>query len=104
LIKPRHPNSSIAREPVAYFSGEDIYGFNGRHLGWFFNGAIFDQTGNAVCATKDVFSGLTQLEPLKSLKQLKPLKSLRELAPLKPLFSSSFGRTPCEIALAMGAQ
>lgn len=79
-------------KPVAYLSsgggGTSVYGFNGKHLGWFEKGYIRDHDGDAACGVKGVIRS-PQLEALKSLKELKPLKSLKELAPLKPLISMS---------------
>jgi hypothetical protein len=34
--------------PVAYLENSSIYGFNGRHLGWFKEGIIRDHQGNGV--------------------------------------------------------
>jgi hypothetical protein len=95
-------------KPVAYLypdsghEGFDIYGFNGKHLGWFIKGIARDHEGDAACGVKSVVS-LPQLEPLKSLKELKTLKSLRELRPLRPIFSRSWSATPCRIFLFDGS-
>jgi hypothetical protein len=97
-------------KPVAYLekagSGEgyDVYGFNGKHLGWFARGAIYAHDGTAACATAQVMTSATRLEPLKSLKQLKPLQSLTELSPLQPLLASRFGDTPCRFLLNAGSK
>lgn len=93
-------------EPVAYLDrdrGRDfhVYGFNGKHLGWFVGGILRDHEGDAACATREAISNL-QLEPLKSLKSLKRLKSLKELAPLRPLFSLQWGELPCRFFLKQG--
>jgi hypothetical protein len=93
-------------EPVAYLSkdrGRDyhVYGFNGKHLGWFVNGIVRDHEGDAACAFKDVISN-TEIEPLKSLKSLKALKGLKELAPLRPLLSQQWGELPCRFFLSQG--
>ncbi len=93
--------------PVAYLvpeRGSDfhVYGFNGRFLGWFSEGILYDRRGYAVCATRDALLSPPQLEPLKGLKQLKPLKGLRELPPLRPLFSRRWGETPCALHLQQG--
>lgn len=84
-------------EPVAYLvrdSGNDfhVYGFNGRHLGWFVSGIVRDHEGAAVCAVKGAISN----------PQLEPLKSLKELAPMRPLFSQQWGELPCRIFLMQG--
>ncbi|WP_233866774.1 4-fold beta flower protein [Paraburkholderia adhaesiva] len=97
-------------EPVAYLEkagigeGYNVYGFNGKHLGWFTKGAIYAHDGTAACATAEVMTSAPQLEPLKSLKRLKPLQSLTELAPLQPLLASRFGDTPCGFLLGAGAK
>jgi hypothetical protein len=95
-------------KPVAYLvpneeEAFDVYGFNGKHLGWFANGVTWDHAGNATCAVKDALAQ-TELEPLKSLKELKPLRALKELAPLKPIWSNSFGDLPCLFFLATGEE
>lgn len=93
-------------EPVAYLTrdnGRDfhVYGFNGKHLGWFVNGIVRDHEGDAACALKDVVSN-AQIEPIKSLKSLQSLKSLKELAPLRPLLSRQWGELPCRFFLSQG--
>src|SRR5260221_1435436 len=96
-----------AGKPVAYLDrdsagdGFNIYGSNGKHIGWFVKGVARDHNGNAACAVKSTLR-LTELEPLKGLKELKPLKSLKELAPLRPLFTREWSETPCRIFLAEG--
>ena len=93
-------------KPVAYLDSDSsggfhVYGFNGKHLGWFVRGIIRDHGGDAACGVKGT-GGLTELEPLKALKELKPLKSLKELAPLRPLFSLQWSRVPCSLFLREG--
>ncbi|MFA5689089.1 MAG: 4-fold beta flower protein [Kiritimatiellales bacterium] len=48
-------------KPVAYLckdsaGGFHVYGFNGKHLGWFVKGIIRDHQGKAVGATKDAIA------------------------------------------------
>lgn len=74
--------------PVAYLEGNSVYGFNGKHLGWFIKGVIYDNDGNPVAATPENFRSRVDPAPIKGLKQLKPLKELRELKPLKPIFTT----------------
>src|SRR5262249_46965032 len=93
-------------EPVAYLERDrardfHVYGFNGKHLGWFVGGIVLDHEGDAARATREAISN-PQLEPLKSLKALKPLKSLKELAPHRPLFSRQWGELPCRFFLKQG--
>lgn len=96
-------------KPAAYLKKDDeggfhVYGFNGKHLGWFVRNVIWDQQGYGSCATKDAISGSTKFEPFKSFKQFKPFKSFTEFAPFRPSFSSSFGDTPCKFLLGGGTQ
>lgn len=96
-----------AGKPVAYlvndpFGGFHIYGFNGRHLGWFESGIIYDHQGYAVGAVKEAFLRPPSYEPIKGLKALKPLKSLRELPPLKPIFMKKWANTSLKLFLLQG--
>src|SRR5712691_954357 len=57
-------------KPVAYLSedaagGFHIYGFNGKHLGWFIGGVVRDHKGKAVGAVTDVFATAPGFEPFK---------------------------------------
>lgn len=90
-------------KPCAYLDGEDIYGYNGKHLGWFHSGVVYDHDGYVVAGIAQVFLTPVQLAPLKALKQLCPLKGLKELSPLKPLFSREWSSTPAKIFFLGGA-
>lgn len=95
-------------KPVAYLekdgdSGYHVYGFNGKHLGWFVKGVIWDHGGRASCATKEVLRS-TEFEPFKAFKQFKPFKSFTQFAPFRPAFSGSFGDTPCRFLLGEGGK
>ena len=78
--------------PVAYFDGkEDIYHFNGRFLGWYKNGVLYDTDGYAVAAQKGIVRGEiimndTYVESVKGLRHLKPIPHIRSLKPLTPRF------------------
>lgn len=96
-------------EPVAYIAGRDsddlnVWGFNGKHLGWFKNGAIWDRSGGATCATKEVLAGFAKFEPLKTFKQFKPFKSIQEFVPFQPFFTGRFGSNSCSLYLAQGSK
>jgi hypothetical protein len=95
-------------KPVAYLEkdsdgGYHVYGFNGKHLGWFARGVIWDGAGGGACATKEAMRS-TQLEPFKGFKQFKPFKSFTQFAPFRPRFLDSFGDTPCRFLLAEGSK
>ena len=95
-------------QPVVYLdrgsSGWfDVYGFNGRHLGWFVNGIVWDHDGKATCATEERLQ-TTKFEPFKSFKQFKPFKSFKEYAPFRPTLVQSWSRVPCRFWLEQGAK
>jgi hypothetical protein len=89
-------------EPTAYLEGESIYGFNGKHLGWFKEGIIWDHDGYVVGFIEGAINMSTKLEKLKGLQKLTPLKSLQELEPLEPLHKNKWARLPLEIFLSLG--
>jgi hypothetical protein len=93
-------------KPVAYLerdraSGYHVYGFNGKHIGWFVGGVLRDHSGDATCATADNLQH-AELEPFKSFKEFKPFKGFQKFAPFRPFFSSNWSDTPCRFALAVG--
>lgn len=94
--------------PVAYLHSEDdrsvhVYGFNGRHIGWLWGGAIWDNEGDRVCVTTDI-AGAALFEPVKSFQRSTPFKKVRELPPVRPIFSGSQSSQSCQAALASGAR
>ncbi len=87
--------------PCAYLLGErfcddeNIYGFNGNHLGWFRNGFVYDHKGCVVAALAENLRGpvkATSAKGLKELKQSQPL--VNERMPLKPPFLKTWSKTP----------
>jgi len=81
-------------EPVAYFSGDALYGFNGKYLGWFQDGWIIDLDGTRVFFSEGATGGpmkpMKQMKPMKSMRQMRPVKSMREMKPMKSMRSSSW--------------
>ena len=61
-------------EPVAYLQNENIYGFNGNHLGWFEDGILWDHNGTKVGYTRNTLRVYANYEPYKSYKQYIPYK------------------------------
>jgi hypothetical protein len=71
--------------PLAYVDeANNVYGFNGKHLGWFEDGILWNHQGQRVGFTKKTSPVFTQFEPFKGFKQFKPFKSFKEFAPFKP--------------------
>lgn len=91
-------------KPCAYLDNEDIYGFNGKHLGWFRSGLVYDHDGYVVAAVKGAFRTSVEFAPFKSFKEFKPFKSLKELKPLKPLWSKDWSSTPAKMFFLNGAE
>jgi hypothetical protein len=89
-------------KPVAYISNNNIYGFNGKHLGWWVKGIIRDHDGDAVGATKNATSMYTEYEPYKGYKEYKPYKSYKEYVPYKPYWSTSWSSTSFKMFLLEG--
>ena len=89
-------------EPVAYLDDDDVYGFNGKHLGWFSESMIIDHNGESPCVLKNRYPGYTQYESYKGYKSYKPYKSYQQYAPYKPYTSNRFSSIPCSLFLAMG--
>jgi len=95
-------------KPVAYLKSSNagefhVYGFNGKHLGWFSKEAIWDHDGFASCATKKVMQS-TEPEPYKSYKEYKPYRAYGEYAPYMPYLSNSFSELSCKFLLMSGAE
>lgn len=75
---------SFEGEPLAYLDGDNVYGFNGKHIGWYEEGILWDHSGARAGYTKNTSPVFTQFEPFKSFKQFKPFKAFKEFAPFKP--------------------
>jgi len=77
-------------EPLAYIDdNQNIYGFNGVHLGWYEDQVIWDHAGDKVGFTKNTCPIFTQFEPFKGFKQFKPFKGFQQFAPFKPFNSNN---------------
>jgi hypothetical protein len=91
-------------EPVAYLEDDSIYGFNGKHLGWFTQGIIWDHEGYAVGFIEGTIQMFTKFEPYKSYKRFKPFKSFKEFSPFKPFFTDRWSRNSLIITLKLGSK
>jgi hypothetical protein len=94
-------------KPVAYLHSDagklHVYGFNGRHLGWFVRGIIRDHGGNPVGGVKEVFTSSVEFDPFRSFKQFKPFKAFREFAPFQPFLTANWSEIPLQLFLMQGA-
>jgi hypothetical protein len=56
---------------VAYISNENIFGWNGQHLGWFVDGIIYDLQGRRVGFVRERCPVATYTQPAKYAKYAK---------------------------------
>jgi hypothetical protein len=83
--------------PTAYLDGPSIYGFNGRHLGWFEEGRVWGNQGLRVGYTEDTIADVgktSSIDRLKGVKQLKPVPVPPEPAPPKPEYTDMASPVP----------
>lgn len=80
---------SFAGEPFAYIDNDNVYGFNGKHLGWFEDGMIWNHQGQKIGFTQKTSPVFTRFEPFKGFKRFKPFKAFKQFAPFKPLKSEA---------------
>lgn len=66
-------------EPVAYIDRDAVYGYNGKHLGWFSNGWIRDLNGYCVFFSEKA----NDCGPVKPVKYICPVKCVKYVRPVK---------------------
>lgn len=72
--------------PVACLYGYHVYGFNGRHLGWFINGVLYDSEGNRIGFTSTTCPTYAYKEQPKAEKYpLDKIETRQEAPPLPDL-------------------
>ena len=76
--------------PVAYLEPDStIYGYNGKHLGWFEQGVMRNLNGEWNGFNKAAANVFVKFEPFKAFKQFLPFKSFKEFKHIKPTFGST---------------
>ena len=66
------------RQPVAYLDNENIYGLNGKHLGWFKRKRVmYDKNGLRIGFTTITCPSAIQVKTKKSAKKTKPEKTAK---------------------------
>jgi 4-fold beta-flower domain-containing protein len=118
---------NAAGEPVAYIDGADadltiymwngtavaylvatedegfnIYGFNGKHLGWYEDGIIRDHEGYAIGFKESKCPVVTKYETYKSYKAYKPYKDNKEFEPIKPIYRTQISDGSLSLFLMKG--
>jgi hypothetical protein len=83
-------------EPIAFLSGEGIYSYAGRYLGWFEDGWVLDRSGNRVFFTENATGGpvrpVRAVRPARGARSARPARGAREARPARPVRSSSWSR------------
>jgi hypothetical protein len=87
---------------VAYLDKNSVYGFNGKHLGWFIQGAIYDHDGKVVTAVRAHFTAPPSAPPPRGFKQFKPFKSFQEFKPFQPFLNTTWSDTPANLYFLQG--
>jgi hypothetical protein len=76
-------------KPVAYLhTNKTIYGFNGKHLGWYENGIVWNPSGERNGYNKSALPVYAKYERYKSYKQYKPYKAYTQYAKYKPYYKT----------------
>ncbi|MEI6638456.1 MAG: hypothetical protein FDX02_00480 [Chlorobium sp.] len=91
---------------VAYLDDQSIYGLNGKHLGWFKDGILWDHEGCAVgyiegAYSKGVFSKVAVFESLKGRRAQPFFKSFQDPLPIEPVYKSQWATQPMEKFFAL---
>jgi len=73
---------------IAYVAGDKLYGWNGKHLGWFEDGIFYDLNGLRVGFTKDKNPGPAYIEPSKAAKYARYAKYAKYAPNAKPVLST----------------
>ncbi len=69
---------------VAYIYEDKLYGWNGKHLGWFHDGTVFDIFGFRAGFVKSKAPIGLQIEPVKPPRQPPRPRQARQEAAVKP--------------------
>jgi hypothetical protein len=88
--------------PVAYIHEDRLYGWNGKPLGWFVNGTVFDIYGLRSGFIKSKSPIATEVEPLKAAKRLKPAKGKGQSQVIKPVLCYGYSNKSLEDLLETG--
>jgi hypothetical protein len=88
---------------VAYlFENEKIFGWNGRHLGWFIDGVVYNLTGHQIGYTREKSPVPVANEPVKPAKQLKPSQYPRYTTSARPRLSNAYAMGNLQEFLSQG--
>ena len=89
-------------DPVAYLQGESVYGFNGRHQGWFKQGIVWNREGRIAGFAEGAITSPTRVPGLKGLKRSAPARFAREPEPPEMPRTDLWAPIPLQALLALG--
>ena len=83
---------------MAFVDRENITKFSGRHIGWFHDGYVRDDTGEAVGFTENAFGG-PELPPTRPISieaepKTAPIPPLTRIWPAPPIFGKRWSPRP----------
>jgi hypothetical protein len=90
-------------DAVAYVLEGRVFGWNGRHLGFFVNGLVCDVGGRVVGSTAARCPGPVHAEPVKFTRREKRRKYSRYEASAFPTVSGEWASQSLKSLLVMGA-
>ncbi len=87
---------------VGYLQGERLVGWNGKQLGWFTNGTVFDIFGFRAGFIRKKSPIPTEIEPVKSAKQVHSIRGARQSRVAKPVMCYGYSERSLEAILEEG--
>lgn len=94
--------------PVAFLENEGslncIFGFNGKFMGWYENGIIYNEEGYPVGAKDGAVNMRTQREPRKGRQLRVPRKPRTPITPRSPRWSRSWSEISLNYFLYSGKE
>ena len=87
---------------VAYISEDRVYGYNGKQIGWYIDGTIFDIYGYRAGFVKRKSPVATQMEPMKPSRQMPRIRQMPQAAVVKPAMNYGYSRLKLEELLEKG--
>lgn len=89
--------------PVAYLDTENrIYGFNGKHLGWYEDGIVWNLQGERNGFNRKSLRVFPKFEPFKAFRQFKPFKAFKQFSKFKPFKKMTTSNTSLQQFLFNG--
>lgn len=76
-------------EATTHLDGERLYGWNGKHLGVFRDGILYDLRGIRVGFEGRRCPAVLHVQPVKHVKHVKHVRSVKHVAHVSPVLSLS---------------